>query len=747
MSFSNHDQQRLHDQPRWPTKPAEGGMPQFSVHTVLVAARCWWHIALPLGLLLASGAAVGVYYTSKPVYTAQAWLMIRSKPLYLVRDVSPDDPQRFVQNQIEMIKSPMVLAPVASNADVARAPELVNHLDPVQYLRNNLKVRNQGGSDLFTLEFTSRSAEKAKLIVDSVATEYRAQQNYHENDLNESTVAKLRLLLGYKHDDVEKLRARLDQLATAHPEAMATPARRNAEQSSAAATLLSLDTQLKTALVDQATVFATLEAAQELLAKEVYEPSANDLEAFVQSQPAVLQLNRLLDDDRAKLNEHKEKSVNPKNNPFLAQLEKKIKDAEAVREKSLSEMRIAGKADLTKLNKLQREREIATLQGRLKEIDARVKALNKLLGEQKGEEQQAAGSLLEFELARDDHDRAKNLHAALARRIDDMLTERDAPTRVDISRPAALPLRPDEEIPFKKMAMAAMAALCLPFGLAVGVELLFRRVCSRQQLEAGGQIAVVAEVTSLPARVKSQRGAAGRDRQLFEESIDGLRTYLSLVDSMHGRKVLAVTSAISREGKTSLASQLAVSVASAAGRPTLLIDGDMRSPDIHRIFDIERGPGLSETLRGECPVEEAIETGFSDTLHLLTAGHLSSSPHRILSNNRFADLIAKLGTMYHYIIIDTPPILAASEALLLARTADAAILCVRRDFSRVDQVADAFARLRTAGVQTAGAVLNGIPARHYAYRYGAYYYNRDRSPATDSAGEAPPARAAGLEVE
>jgi len=346
------------------------------------------------------------------------------------------------------------------------------------------------------------------------------------------------------------------------------------------------------------------------------------------------------------------------------------------------------------------------------------------------ERSEAAGTSLEFELARDDHDRARNLHEALAQRLDAMVTEREAPPRVEIRQRADLPLRPDEEVPYKKMGLLACAALLVPFGLAVGVELLFRRVSSRQQLEAGGRIAVVAEVTSLPARIRSQRQAAGtiyRDRQLFEESIDGLRTYLSLVESTRGQKVLAVTSSISREGKTSLASQLAVSIASATGRPTLLIDGDMRSPDVHRIFDVDRGPGLSEVLQNECPVEEAIETGFSDTLHLLTAGDLSVSPHRILGNNRFADLLQELGGMYDHIIIDTPPILAASEALLMASAADAAILCVRRDFSRLDQVGDAYARLLTAGVKTAGAVLNGIPARHYAYRYGSYYYNRERS--------------------
>jgi capsular exopolysaccharide synthesis family protein len=169
---------------------------------------------------------------------------------------------------------------------------------------------------------------------------------------------------------------------------------------------------------------------------------------------------------------------------------------------------------------------------------------------------------------------------------------------------------------------------------------------------------------------------------------------------------------------------LAVSIASATNRPTLLVDGDMRSPDVHRIFDIERSPGLSEVLRGECPVKEAIETEFSPTLHLLTAGDADGSPHRLLGGGALAHVLDELRKTYDYIVLDTPPILPASEALLIASAADSAILCVRRDFSRIGQVADAYSRLRSAGVQTAGAVLNGIPARHYAYQYGSYEYRR-----------------------
>src|SRR5262245_60015956 len=99
--------------------PEAGGLPQITVHTVLIAIRCWWHIALPLGLLLAAAAMVIVYYTFTPRYTAQAWVMIRTRPLFILRDFSPDDPQKFVQNQIQLIRSPMVLDPVASDPSVA----------------------------------------------------------------------------------------------------------------------------------------------------------------------------------------------------------------------------------------------------------------------------------------------------------------------------------------------------------------------------------------------------------------------------------------------------------------------------------------------------------------------------------------------------------------------------------------------------------------------------------------------------
>jgi capsular exopolysaccharide synthesis family protein len=240
---------------------------------------------------------------------------------------------------------------------------------------------------------------------------------------------------------------------------------------------------------------------------------------------------------------------------------------------------------------------------------------------------------------------------------------------------------------------------------------------------------VVAEVTAMPRLAASQslmqRDKANRELQLFEESIYGLRTHLLLANAASGPRTIAITSAISREGKTSVAVQLALSIARSTGDPTLLIDGDLRCPDVHRIFEIDRAPGLAELLTGSATTDDAIDTSFGSSLHLLPAGRLATVPHRLLGGSGFPRLLEQLQQKYHFIVIDTPPILPASEALLIARAADATVVCARRDFSRLDQVCEAYKRLRSAGVQAAGTVLNGISPSSYAYRYGSYYYERD----------------------
>jgi len=265
-----------------------------------------------------------------------------------------------------------------------------------------------------------------------------------------------------------------------------------------------------------------------------------------------------------------------------------------------------------------------------------------------------------------------------------------------------------------------LAGLCAPFGIAVLWERWVRRIANAEQLDQQTHVRVVGEVARLPARRHATTELTHRDLSLFEESVDSLRTCLVLGQGNADVHVIAVASAVSGEGKTSVAAQLAVSIARATGEPTLLIDADIRSPDVHEIFQISNDVGLANILEGNSPLDECVNREWSELVHVLAAGRASANPHRLINSQRFRQLLQEARAKYNHIIIDTPPILLASESLAIAKEADGTLLCTMRDFSRESQVNSAAARLEAVGARTLGAVLSGIPTGHYTAKYGNY---------------------------
>ena len=200
-------------------------------------------------------------------------------------------------------------------------------------------------------------------------------------------------------------------------------------------------------------------------------------------------------------------------------------------------------------------------------------------------------------------------------------------------------------------------------------------------------------------------------------------------------QVIAVASAISREGKTSLASHLAVSLARSSPEPVLLIDADMRNPDIHELFEIKPEPGLVDVLDHRCSLKEAVVETWSKNLYVLPAGQLTKSPHVLLGNGAFKAVVSEARSAYRYIVVDCPPVLPVSDALVIARSADGTLISTMRDVTRAHQVKLACERLVAAGAKLIGAVLSGVPAGSYVSRYGSGsydYYTRRYTSATAS---------------
>jgi capsular exopolysaccharide synthesis family protein len=177
-----------------------------------------------------------------------------------------------------------------------------------------------------------------------------------------------------------------------------------------------------------------------------------------------------------------------------------------------------------------------------------------------------------------------------------------------------------------------------------------------------------------------------------------------------------VASALKGEGKTSLASHLATSLARARRR-TLLIDCDLRSPAIHRMFDVLSEPGVCEILRGQAALADAIQPTIAEGLSIIPAGRCDSQAIQALAQGNLGSIFDELKQQYDYIVVDTAPVLPVADSLQVCQHVDAVLFSVLRDVSRLPKVYAAYERLATLGVRMLGAVVAGTRCEHYASSY------------------------------
>jgi capsular exopolysaccharide synthesis family protein len=341
---------------------------------------------------------------------------------------------------------------------------------------------------------------------------------------------------------------------------------------------------------------------------------------------------------------------------------------------------------------------------------------------------QSSATSVDLQFAEADLVEWNNIRATVHERRIRLQTERDAIDDVRELERAIVPKLPVEELPYLQLGAASAAGLAIPFLIGFLMELRSRKVDDANQLETRSRLAVLGEISTIPVattgKLTKKRRSHSRELRLFEESVDSLSTTLTLREDLKQCKVFTITSALSGEGKTSVSCQLVVSLARSTSSKVLLIDGDLRAPDVHHVFGREMTAGLVGYLNGTDEWQNLVDREWNESIHILTSGYLKGSPHRILSNGRFEKLIQEARQEYDYIVIDTPPVLPASEALLFAKCADAVLMCALRDKSRIEQLVQAYHRLESSGAKVAGSVLSGVPVKEYASYYGDYYASK-----------------------
>jgi succinoglycan biosynthesis transport protein ExoP len=380
----------------------------------------------------------------------------------------------------------------------------------------------------------------------------------------------------------------------------------------------------------------------------------------------------------------------------------------------------------------------------------RVQLLQEALDKQKADANDLAEKLVQYHILKHDAESNKTLYDGLLQKLKEAgITAGLRSSNIRVVDPALAPVSPSRPQKARNILLAILVGLVGGVGLALFREYLDNTVKSPDDIEALTGLPSLAVVPALPGlnghhkrfspfsrEALPEAASAPRVELLafvqpksqISEAFRALRTSLLLSQAEHPPQVILVTSALPREGKTTAAVNLAVTLAQLGDR-TLLMDSDLRKPGVRRVLNLTVGKegGLSSYLAGVMALDDVIIPHPTiKNLDALTTGPVPPSPADLLSSHRMREALVELRRRYKFIVIDSPPILAATDAVILSSLTDGVLLVVRSG----ETPKEAFTRTRdllgAVKSRLLGVVLNAVdsnaPDYYYSYRYYPYAY-------------------------
>jgi capsular exopolysaccharide synthesis family protein len=270
------------------------------------------------------------------------------------------------------------------------------------------------------------------------------------------------------------------------------------------------------------------------------------------------------------------------------------------------------------------------------------------------------------------------------------------------------------------LSVGLILGLLLGLGVAVLRHVLDTRVRNEDDVRSLtdspilGAVAYNKNVSSHPVILRDQPQAAA------SEAVRRLRTNLQFIDIANRPKSIVISSSIPGEGKSTLAINLAVSLADTGSR-VILVDADLRQPSMADYVGIEGRVGLTTVLIGRAAVEDVVQPLGTTSLDLLPAGQIPPNPSELLGSMTMALLLERLSTVYDMVLLDSPPLLPVTDAVVLSKMAGGALVVVGADRIHRPQLQQSLDSLETAGAHIFGLVMNKITSREttaYGYGYG-----------------------------
>ena len=689
----------------------------FDLGSLLHSLRRRWLVGLGLGFLSASLVA-GLLFLLVPE-KHQAFVLIRVRRAEggglsnrQTRYVSTQEFELFKKTQADLMKSSFVITAALRRPGISQLP-LVRYKpwgrerdDPVAWLERSVQIKSPEGTEIVVMSMRDRYGDQIIKVLNAMTDAYLDEVVTAEQLRQTAKLEKLRVRERRTRDEMRDM---LQRIKTIAEDFGSTESEQNKLKIDLAFKRLGSLEQDKLALERE---MRELQTEYFLLEQEMFSARGRQIDDW-QIESVLMSVDLEYGALVQELTELKLRQSG--NTSGIGGLGQRISEIQ----QKLDQIKYAKKKEVIKRMQMDAGRDPRDIQDRLTQIKSQIQfTQNNLanLAKQYQDQVQLISKMgksnADMQLLQIELESLEKISNTLSEERESLELEMDQQKQIQVLQRAHIPAGSSLIFRVVQVFAAWLVTLMVTvFGVAL-LDFSSKRVNTSKDVMERGEVRVIGTLPLLSGRRAGGLLPMSDDMRKSVEiglarSIDSIRTALLFSKAKKQTEVVLVTSSLGQEGKTTVASQLAVSMAR-SGRRTLLIDGDIRNPQLHVVLGMPFQAGLCELLREEASLEDVVHATPAEGLWHLCAGFRDPQTDQFLASPALGKLIEEFRSRFDMIVIDTGPVLTCPDAMLIGQHSDVAIISVRRDISRLPKVTEAAERLRTVGVEIAGAVVNGM---------------------------------------
>jgi len=681
------------------------------------AFRRRWVLGTLTGTVAAAVAFLLVWFILPGgKHEVRALINLRDKNSDLTSRTS-EDYDAYRREQIFILKTRDLATRTVNDPAVASLEMIRNAEDKERVIEEGLVVTAVAPT-ILAVTLKGNNIEEMKVIVDTLVKKYIDDATAYDRRRRDEDAKKLERMEANLKDEVESLERQLRLMVRGTG---ATGGESNEQRLALMNTRLS---QLDAELHQLGRDIARAEAEKKYIEKQlkgeqpVLDPSL--IVVSVQKDKRVVDLTAARDAARVQYEKDSKVATDPHNDPTVRESKERLDKAEAA-------LQSVVKSVTAEIETVERAKAVATLKSRLAELNAKIATSIELRDRTKFDRDTLANTITGT--AEGNFDIAAIMGGLIPQRealakirtqLVQLRMAKELDNRASIRETAQA--LPNNNLTKKLIfsGAGAFATFALVVLLVAYLEWQTRRVDGVDQVVSELGLRVIGTVPAFPHRVSLETAAAAGGlnwRFALNESINSTRTMLLHTARGQSMQIVMVTSATQGEGKTSLVSHLASSMAT-AGLRTLIVDGDLRNPSIHKLFDLSLAPGVSEILAQDVDAADVIQPTTVPNLWVITAGVCSNRVLAALAQGHALEtLFNRLRGQFDFVIVDSCPVLPVADALLIGQHVDGVVFSIMQDVSQLPKVMVASEKLSQLNIPLLGAVVNGIRQDVYSYGY------------------------------